>query len=104
MGYEQHRVAAPQNGSRAHDIAPRYKWLTVALAPILVALLAWAATEVIKNYLSGKGDPNIWVTAFVLTLLGSLVLVFLASILWAFRARIVLSDDRMTVRGLIRTR
>jgi hypothetical protein len=87
-----------------HYVTPGRKWLTVALAPILVALLVWAASEVVKNYLSGKGDPNIWVTAFVLALLGSLVVVFLASIPWAFRARVVLTDDSMTVRGLFCTR
>ncbi|MDH3670406.1 MAG: hypothetical protein OES46_04505 [Gammaproteobacteria bacterium] len=87
-----------------HYVAARVKWLTVTLAPLLTALIVWAAMEVVKNYLSGKGDPNTWVTGFVLALLGSLTLVFLASIPWAFRARILLTGDRMTVRGLVRTR
>lgn len=87
-----------------HFVAARWKWLTVAIVPLLVALMVWGAREVIKNYLSGKGDPNVWVTGFVLALLGSLALVFLGSVLWAFRARIVLTSNRMTVRGLIRTR
>lgn len=87
-----------------HYVAARWKWFTVAIAPLLVALMVWGAMEVVKNYLSGKGDPNIWVTGLVLALLGTLVLVFLASIPWAFRARIVLTGNRMTVRGLIRTR
>lgn len=87
-----------------HYVTPGRKWLIVALVPMLVALLAWGATEIVKNYSSGKGDPNIWVTGLVLALLGSLILVFLASIPWAFRARVVLTRDSMTVRGLIRTR
>jgi hypothetical protein len=87
-----------------HYVTPGRKWLTVALVPILVALLAWGATEIVKNYSSGKGDPNIWVTGLVLALLGSLIVVFLASVPWAFRARVVLTRDSMTVRGLIRTR
>jgi hypothetical protein len=104
MDYADRSIVEPQSASRTHDIAPRYKWSTVALAPLLIMLLVWAATEVVKNHLSGKGDPNIWVTALVLAVLGSLILVFLVSILWAFRARIVLADDRMTVRGTFRTR
>ena len=86
-----------------HYVTAGRKWLTVALAPILVALLTWGATEVVKNYASGKGDPNIWMTSLVLALLGSLMLVFLVSIPWAVRARVVLTGDTMTVRGLIRT-
>lgn len=87
-----------------HYVTAGRKWLTVALAPVLVALLAWGATEIVKNYSSGKGDPNIWVTGLVLALLGSLTIVFLASIPWALRARVVLAPDSLTVRGLIRTR
>jgi hypothetical protein len=69
-----------------------------------VVLLVWAIVEIVKNYSLGKGDPNIWVTGLVLVLLGSLIVVFLVSIPWAFRARVVLTRDSMTVRGLIRTR
>lgn len=90
--------------SSTHYVAARWKWTTVALVPLLTALMVWAAVEVVKNYLSGKGDPNIWVTGFVLAVLASLTVVFLASVFWAFRARIVLAGDRMAVRGLMTTR
>ncbi len=66
--------------------------------------MVWGAGEVVGNYQSGKGDPSIWLTGFVLTFFGVAALVFLGSVVWAFRARIVLHSDAMTVRGAFLTR
>lgn len=89
---------------KTHRISPRHRWITVFTAPLLSALMIWAAREVIRNHLAGKGTPNIWINGAIVILLGILALVFLLSIVWAFRARAWIRGDDLIVRGLITTR
>lgn len=85
-------------------IARKWKWFTVVIAPMLIALMIWGFREVVLNYLSGKGDPRLWITVLVLMVLGSMILLFAASVIWAFRARVTLDAEKIAVRGVFRTR
>jgi len=87
-----------------HHVPSRWKWVALVLAPILVALMLRGAMEVVENHLSSKVGSNTWRAGFALAMLGSMALVLLGSILWAFRARVVLTSNAMTVRGAILTR
>jgi hypothetical protein len=90
--------------STTHYLSLSVRWLIVVSVPLLLGLLAWGAMEVIKNYLSGKGNPNIWVTGFVLVVLGAVIVALVASLLQALRGRVTLTDDALIVRGALTTR
>jgi hypothetical protein len=86
-----------------HRISPRYRWLTVLLVPPLTALMLWAGFESIHNNLGADGEIQLWVILLSSLIFGGMALVFLCALVWAFRARVIIDGERMTVRGAFLT-
>lgn len=86
-----------------HRVDRKYRWGTVLLVPPLVALMAWALYESIHNNLDDNGDIQLWVVALGCLVFGGMALVFLAAVVWAFRARVVIDGEQMSVRGAFST-
>jgi hypothetical protein len=82
-----------------HRVSLKWRWLTVLFVPPLVALMSWAGFEAIHNNLSDSGAIQLWVVLLSLLIFGGMSLVFLGALIWAFRARVVIDGERMTVRG-----
>lgn len=87
-----------------HYIAPFWKWFLTLMSPMLAVLMAAAIALIIGDYRAGRGWENAWLLAFILATLAGLVLLALAGLVMAWRSRIVLTADQMTLRGLLRTR
>lgn len=65
--------------------------------------MAWAAYESLRNNLDDDGHIQVRVALLALLIFGGMSLVFLGALVWAFRARVVIDGDQMTVRGVINT-
>lgn len=87
-----------------HHVAASWKWIVALSAPVLAALWAWLMAEIVQDQQSGKGWDNIWLFGFVLATLGGLVVLAFATLVWVFRARVVLSGETMALRGVFGTR
>lgn len=86
-----------------HRISPKYRWLTVLLAPPLTALMLWAGFESLHNNLGEDGEIQLWVVLLSSLIFGVMAAVFLCALVFAFRAQVVIDGERMTVRGAFRT-
>jgi hypothetical protein len=86
-----------------HRVALKYRWMTVLLAPPLSALMAWAWFESIHNNLGDDGEIQLWVILLSSLIFGGMALVIVCAVVWAFRARVVIDGERMTVRGAFLT-
>ena len=97
----QEQVLTPDS---THRVAARWKRMVVLLAPPLVGLMAWAMVLIVQGHRSGKAPEDVGLLILMLATLGALILIGLATPVWGFRARIILSGDTMALRGIFRTR
>jgi len=97
----QKQVLTPDS---THRVAARWKRMVVVLAPLLAGLMACAIVLIVQDLRSGTGRENALLLVPMLATLGALMLLALAALVWAFRARITLSGDTMALRGMFRTR
>ena len=86
-----------------HRVSAGWRWMIVLCVPPLVALMGWAIGEMLQNQLRGDARTQWWVAALGLTVCAGLTLTFLAALIWAFRARVTIAGNRMTVRGALLT-
>jgi hypothetical protein len=82
----------------------KWKWFAVIVSPLLTALMVWGGWEIVRNYLAGEGGSPLWLVVLLLVFLGTLGLIFLGSIMWVFRSRVVIREEEIEVRGLVLTR
>lgn len=85
-------------------VAARWVRWTAVLFPLLGALFGWLGWEIVRERLAGARWQNVWLFAFILATLAGLVLLFLAGLAWALRARLTIDRQGVVVRGLWRTR
>lgn len=93
-------TAALANSRSVHRVNPKFRWLTASLVPPLIALMSWAGFEAMHNNPGDDGEIQLWVVLLSLLIFGGMSLVFLGAAVWAFRARVVIDGERMTVRGV----
>lgn len=86
-----------------HKLRTGLRWFTVIAVPPLVALMAWAAVDGFRNNLDDEGRIGLGAVLLIVVLFGGMALVFIGALVWAFRARVVIDGDRMTVRGVFTT-
>jgi hypothetical protein len=72
--------------------------------PLLAGGQLWIAWKLWQDRLAGRGWENDLLFALMLATLAGLVLLFLAALVLAWRARIDLREDGFELRGLLRTR
>jgi hypothetical protein len=82
-----------------HQITKAWRWAIVCLVPPLVALMSWAIFEILRNQPSRESPAQLVLAGFALLACAGLVLVLLAAVVWAFRARVTIDGDEMIVRG-----
>lgn len=85
--------------SREFRVAPGWRRATLLMVPPLVALMGWGIYEVVSRLSSGEPGTSVWPSVFAVAICGTMALVFLAAVVWAYRARVVIDGDSMTVRG-----
>lgn len=86
-----------------HRVSLKYRWGTVLLVPPLVALMVWAFYESMHNNLGENGEIQLWVVVLASLIFGGMTCVFLAAVVWAFRARVIIEGEQMTVCGAFST-
>jgi len=87
-----------------HRVRPAWRWITAVLAPPLLALMTWWALAAIGNYRSGASNATLPVVVFAVLMAGAYALTAVAGVLFAFRGRIVLDGDTMTLTGAFSSR
>lgn len=85
-------------------VATKWKWFLIAASPLLTALMLWGAWEIMRKVLAGESASPLWLAVLLAALLGTLAIVFLGAVVWAFRSRVLIQGEEMVVRGLIFTR
>ena len=86
-----------------HRVSNRWRWFTVIAVPPLVALMAWGALEISRNNLDEDGSTELWALVFAIVVLGGVAISLIGALIWAFRARVIIDGDQMTIRGVVRT-
>lgn len=86
-----------------HRVKTAVRCGIVVLVPLLIALMSWAIYEILTGQLSGQAATPWWQVTIGLALCGGFVLVFLAALIWAFRAEVRIAGDQLIVRGAFLT-
>ena len=86
-----------------HRVSNRWRWFTVVAVPPSVALMGWGALEIFRNNLDEDGSTEVWALVFAVVVLGGVAIGLLGALIWAFRARVIIDGDQMTIRGAFRT-
>ena len=89
--------------SSVHRVSSRWRWFTVIAVPSLGALVAWGTLAFSKNNPLIGGSTELWVVVWVLVILAVVALSLIGALIWAFRARVIIDGDQMTIRGAVRT-
>lgn len=93
-------------GSRAvsvHRVASIYRWVTALIALPFWGLGTWLIYDTTRQVLADSPDVDVGRIVAGVALYGSVVLIGLAGMVWAFRSRVVIDGEKMTVRGTLFT-
>jgi hypothetical protein len=94
---DENRFALPAQS--AFVLSRWVRGMGAVCAPLLAALFAYGAWEIVKERLAGTGWSDVRLLAFVLATLAGLALLMLFALAWILRARLVLDSQGVELRG-----
>jgi len=80
------------------------RWLVLLIAPLLIAIMGWAAWDLVREHQAGAAQEGPWAFVVRVGILAAIALVSVVATIWVLRARLTMNGDGMRVRGLFGSR